>query len=216
MMTIIALPVCAFVMGFVAAVPVGATQLEIARRSINGYLSSALVVVAGALVSDILYGTIALFGIASFLQDPKVVAVFEAVSAVVCVALGIWAIHEGRHSAGGDHPAGRLLQQHHTAVVTGFVLAVMNPLMIMWWLFGVRILKDFGVFPQYNTPNLVVYLVAGSLGIAAYSSLLALAVYRAKAFCTERTIRRVSIGCGVVLLGLAMYFAVRSAVVFMR
>ncbi len=79
-------------MGFVAAVPVGATQLEIARRSINGYLSSALVVVAGALLSDVMYGTIALFGIASFLQDPKVVAVFEAVSAVVCAALGIWAI----------------------------------------------------------------------------------------------------------------------------
>jgi threonine/homoserine/homoserine lactone efflux protein len=215
-MTTVALPACAFAMGFVAAVPVGATQLEIARRSINGYLSSALVVVAGALVSDVLYGVIALFGIASFLQDPKIVAVFEAVSAAVCVALGIWVIHEARHSAGGDHPAGRLLRQHRAAVVTGFVLAVMNPLMIMWWLFGAHMLRDFGVFGQYNTPNLIVFLLAGSLGIAAYSCLLALVVYKAKRFCTERTIRRVSIGCGVVLLGLAMYFAVRSAVAFVR
>jgi threonine/homoserine/homoserine lactone efflux protein len=215
-MTTISLPACAFVLGFVAAVPVGATQLEIARRSINGYLSSALVVVAGALLSDILYGVIALFGIASFLQDPIVVAVFEAVSAVVCAALGIWAIHEGRHSAGGVRPAGRLLRQHRTAMVTGFVLAIMNPLMIMWWLFGAHVLKDFGVFGQYNTRNLVVFLLAGSLGIAAYSSLLALVVYKAKRFCTERTIGRVSVGCGVVLLGLATYFAVRSAVVLVR
>jgi threonine/homoserine/homoserine lactone efflux protein len=215
-MTIIALPVCAFVMGFVAAVPVGATQLEIARRSINGYLSSALVVVAGALLSDMMYGAVALFGIASFLQDPKVVAVFEAVSAAVCAGLGIWAIRESRQSASGGRPAGRLLRQHHTAMVTGFGLAVMNPLMVMWWLFGARILKDCGVFQQYNTPSLVVYLVAGSLGIASYSALLALSVYRAKAFCTERTIRRVSFACGIVLLGLAMYFAVKSAVAFMR
>ncbi len=203
-------------MGFVAAVPVGATQLEIARRSINGYLTSALVVVAGALLSDIMYGTIALFGIASFLQDPKVVAVFEAVSAVVCAALGIWAIRESRHSAESDRPAGRLLRQHHTAAVTGFVLSVMNPLMIMWWLFGARILRDCGVFPQYNTSSLVVFLVAGSLGIASYSALLALVVYRVKAFCNKRTIRRVSFGCGVVLFALAAYFAVRSAAIFTR
>jgi len=215
-MTMIALPACAFVMGFLAAVPVGATQLEIARRSINGYLSSALLVVAGALASDLMYGTIALFGIAHFLQDPKVVAVFEIVSAVMCTALGIWAIRESRRSAGGDRPARRLLQQHHTALATGFGLAVMNPLMIMWWLFGARVLKDFGVFREYDTPSLVVYLLAGSLGIACYSSLLAVMVYRVKKFCTERTIRRVSSGCGVVLLGLAVYFAVRSALLFMR
>ena len=215
-MTILALPVCAFIMGFVAAVPVGATQLEIARRSINGYLSSALGVVAGAMVSDLMYGTIALFGIASFLQDPKVVAGFEAVSAVLCAALGIWAIREGRKSASANPPAGKLLRRRHTSVVTGFALATMNPLMIMWWLFGARVLKDFGVFPQYNTPSLVVYLLAGGLGIASYSVLLALAVYRAKKFCTERTIRRVSIGCGVALLGLAAYFAVRSAIAFTR
>jgi threonine/homoserine/homoserine lactone efflux protein len=215
-MTIIALPACAFAMGFVAAVPVGATQLEIARRSINGYLSSALVVVAGALASDLMYGAIALFGIAHFLQAPKVVAVFETVSAVMCTALGIWAIRESRNSAGDDHAAGRLMRQHHTAVATGFGLAVMNPLMIMWWLFGAHVLKDFGVFREFNTPSLVVYLLAGSLGIACYSSLLAVMVYRVKKFCTERTIRRVSCGCGVVLLGLAAYFAVRSALLFAR
>ncbi len=215
-MMILALPVCAFIMGFVAAVPVGATQLEIARRSINGYLSSALVVVAGALMSDIMYGAIALFGIATFLQDPKVVAVFEAVSAVMCTALGIWAIHESRHSENADRPARQLLRQHHTAVATGFGLAVMNPLMIMWWLFGARVLKDFGVFRQYDTSSLLVFLLAGSLGIASYSSLLAIVVYRVKTFCTERTIRRVSSACGVVLIGLAVYFAVRSAVAFAR
>jgi threonine/homoserine/homoserine lactone efflux protein len=215
-MTSIALPACAFIMGFMAAVPVGATQLEIARRSINGYLSSALVVVAGALLSDMLYGTIALFGIASFLQDPKIVAAFEAVSAILCVALGIWAIRESRHSVGGDWPAARFLKQHHTAVVTGFALSAMNPLMIMWWLFSARVLRDCGVFRQYDTSSLVVFLLAGSLGIATYSSLLALVVYRAKTFCTERTIRRVSLACGVVLLGLATYFAVKSVIAFVR
>jgi threonine/homoserine/homoserine lactone efflux protein len=213
-MTIIALPVCAFAMGFVAAVPVGATQLEIARRSIKGYLTSAMMVIVGAILSDMLYGTIALFGIAAFMQGPRVVAIFETVSAVVCAGLGIWAIYESRRAAAGDRNAGGSLRQHHTAVATGFVLAVMNPLMIMWWLLGARILKDFGVFQQYNTPSLIVFVLAGSLGIAAYSSLLAVVVYRVKAFCSERTIHRVSFGCGIVLLGLSMYFAVKSAAMF--
>jgi LysE type translocator. len=54
-------------MGFVAAVPVGATQLEIARRSLNGYFSSALMIMVGSVISDVMYGIIALFGIAPFL-----------------------------------------------------------------------------------------------------------------------------------------------------
>jgi hypothetical protein len=54
----------------------------------------------------------------------------------------------------------------------------------------------------------------GGLGIASYLSLLAFAVYRAKKFVSQRTTQRITIAFGVALLGLAIYFIVRSISVF--
>ena len=66
----------AYMMGFLAAVPAGPVQIEVIRRSINGHMRSSFMVIAGALIADIIYGVIALFGIAPFLNDEKVMAVF--------------------------------------------------------------------------------------------------------------------------------------------
>ncbi|MFI5202389.1 MAG: hypothetical protein ACHQNE_08375, partial [Candidatus Kapaibacterium sp.] len=52
--------VCVYFLGFLAAIPIGASQLETARRSLNGFLASALIVVAGSVSSDYVYGAIAL------------------------------------------------------------------------------------------------------------------------------------------------------------
>ena len=54
--------ISAFAMGFLAAIPSGPVQVEVARRSINGYLTSSIAIIAGAFVADAVYGVIALFG----------------------------------------------------------------------------------------------------------------------------------------------------------
>ncbi|HDL21071.1 MAG TPA: hypothetical protein ENH30_07325 [Nitrospirae bacterium] len=43
-----------YVMGFISAVPVGAVQIEVARRAVTGHLRAAIVVVIGSLVADVL------------------------------------------------------------------------------------------------------------------------------------------------------------------
>jgi threonine/homoserine/homoserine lactone efflux protein len=88
--------IVAYLMGFIAAIPVGATQLEIARRSLNGFPSSAAMLVAGSVISDTMYGVIALFGIAPFLQSPSVTMVFGFANAGILTALGIWALIESK------------------------------------------------------------------------------------------------------------------------
>ena len=69
---------------------------------------------------------------------------------------------------------------------------------------------------QFNTSHLVFFLLAGGLGLGSYLSLLALVIYHAKKFCTERTIRRISVGCGIALLCFAMYFLGHAAFVLTR
>jgi threonine/homoserine/homoserine lactone efflux protein len=207
---------CVYIMGFVAAIPIGATQLEIARRSMNGYLSSALMVMVGSVLSDVMYGAIAFFGITSFLQEPGVVAIFWMVGASLLVVLGVWVIRESKRSVNSNSPSGKILRHHKTAFLTGFSLAVTNPFMIMWWLLGARLMNDIGIIQRYNTFDFLLFLMSGGLGIASYLSLLALVIYRVKKFFSERNIRRITMAFGIVLLGLAAYFILQSALGLMK
>jgi len=55
-MKLVLLIVVSYVIGFFTAIPIGATQVEIAKRSISGYFKEALMVVAGSATSDLMYG----------------------------------------------------------------------------------------------------------------------------------------------------------------
>ena len=66
-----------YILGVFSAIPIGATQIEIAKRSLNSHMRAAYMVAAGSVCSDVMYGFIALFGIAPFLKDKNVIAIFS-------------------------------------------------------------------------------------------------------------------------------------------
>jgi threonine/homoserine/homoserine lactone efflux protein len=204
----------AYFLGFAAAVPVGATQVEIARRSLGGHPWSAMMVVAGSVLSDTLYGAVAFFGLAPFLRDPEIVAAFWGVNACILTGLGIWAIRGSPTSADPASTSARALKKRHLAFTTGFVLAVTNPLMIFWWLVGARLLTELGLVPAVAGIEACVFLLGGSLGIASYLSLFAVGVHRAKRLISEQHVRRVYGILGILLLGLAALSLARSLLGF--
>lgn len=206
----------AFVMGFIAAIPIGATQLEIARRSINGYPTSAIMIVAGSVISDTLYGVIAFFSIAPFLRSNTVIAVFWIVNAVILIVLGIFAIKGSREDMTADNHLNELLQKRNVAFITGFSLAVTNPLMIIWWLLGAQLITQFGFVSSFRTEDYVVFLLSGAAGIASYLSLLTLGTYKAKKLFSSAGIRKLSFVFGTILFALAGYFIFKSAETFMN
>src|SRR5512135_2424284 len=81
--------ISAFMMGFVAAIPVGPVQIEVMKRSINGHLKSSFMVILGAFMSDMVYGAIAFYGIAPFLRERIVMAVFWLCGGIILIFLGI-------------------------------------------------------------------------------------------------------------------------------
>ena len=83
-------------MGFAAAIPIGATQIEIAKRSLNNQLRPAYMVVTGSVFSDVMYGFIALFGVAPFLKSKIVVAVSGLVSALILWLLAFLAFRKSK------------------------------------------------------------------------------------------------------------------------
>jgi len=194
-----------YTMGFLTAIPVGATQIEIAKRSLNGHLFAAGMVVVGSVASDVMYGSIAFFGIAPFLKDKTVVSIFWLVGAIVLLALATITIRKdsGRQMQSLND---KLLISNRFSLFVGFSLAVINPMMIFWWLMGERIVKDLGLITHFTITTKLVFLLLGGLGLGSYLAMLSIVLYRAKKMLSGKAMQKINSSFGFVLILMAIYF----------
>jgi threonine/homoserine/homoserine lactone efflux protein len=199
----------AYFLGCLAAMPAGPVQIEVLRRSINGNLKASFMVVLGAFFVDLFYGCIAFFGIAPFLKNDKVMAIFWLVGGLILGFLGILSIlHALKDQETVTSPAH--LKRKRWAFLSGLTLSVTNPVMVLWWLTGAQIFQDVGLIQEFNTQIAMSFLVAGSLGLASYLSGLSLFIYWAKKFMSPKALKRINIFFGLLLIGTALYFLYAS------
>jgi len=196
----------AYIMGFFAAVPIGASQFGIVKRALNGYVYSALMIAVGTTLSDAMYGIVAFFGIAPFLKDPIVLLIFRLVNSLILLTLGIWAIYGSNSKLSKNNLSQELLKKKNVAFITGFSLALTNPMIMLWWLIGLHFFIGLGIIKENTTLYSIIFLIAGVTGIASYHVLLTLSVYKSKKFFTETGIRKLTAVLGWILIGLGFYF----------
>jgi threonine/homoserine/homoserine lactone efflux protein len=207
--------IAAYLMGFLSAIPAGPVQIEVVRRAINGHLKASFMVILGALCSDVFYGGIAFFGIAPFLEDKKVMAVFWLAGGIVLIVLGAFIIRGSLKKGEGSYDED-LMQKKRWGFIGGLSLAVMNPMLILWWLSGVKIFKDVGLIKEFTSSVALYYLSAGSLGLASYLIGLSFFLYWAKKFISPEKMKKINICFGILLLLLAVYFMGSSLLNLLR
>lgn len=207
--------ISAFLLGFIAAIPGGPIQIEVMRRSINGHLKAALMVILGAFVSDVVYGSIAFFGITPFLRERMVMAVFWLGGSLILILLGVLTIRNTLNPRDPDTQSKYLIKKRWS-FLGGLSLSGTNPMMILWWLLGARIFVDIGLIDVFTHRIAAFFLLAGSLGLAGYLVLLSLALYWAKRFITIKRMRQINLGFGIVLILLAGYFIFTSIRYFLN
>jgi threonine/homoserine/homoserine lactone efflux protein len=204
----------AFALGVVAAIPVGACQIEVAKRAMAGHLRASLLVVAGSATSDLIYGGIALFGIAPVLQVPSVLAAFSAAAAFILWLLAYRTWLESRKPHELDlHES---LASGRWALVTGFLLGMSNPPIILSWLFGAAVATRIGLAPVVTHSAKLNFVVGGALGLAAYLIAMSFVTHRMRHFLSTRTLGRVYSWLAVTLLVLSLYFVHGVWVYFRR
>jgi threonine/homoserine/homoserine lactone efflux protein len=199
----------AYVTGVLAAVPAGPVQIEVIRRTINGHMRSSFMVIAGAMIADIAYGMVAFFGIAPFLEEERVRVFFNIGGALILIFLGFSIIRQNSVKQPFNHES-RFLKGKRWGLIGGFSLSATNPMMILWWLIGARIFKDFHLIDDFSTDVAITFLAAGGLGLASYLLALSLFLYWAKRFISGSTIKRMNRVLGVILLCIAVYFIYSS------
>jgi threonine/homoserine/homoserine lactone efflux protein len=207
-MNYILLLISAYLMGCIAAIPAGPVQVEVIRRSINGHLKSSLMVVFGAFLADVFYGVIAFFGIAPFLEEKKVMAMFWLAGGIILVIMSVIIIrHLPQKEISYDEAPG---EKKRWAILGGISLSVINPVMILWWLSAVRIFEDVGLIREFNTDVALTFLAAASLGLASYLTALSLFLHWVKKFISAAKLHRINQVFGVFLLLIGLYFLYTS------
>ena len=195
----------AYALGFVAAIPLGGSQIELAKRAIGGELVAACLVAFGSASSDLVYGVIALFGIAPFMERPAVLAGFDVAGTVLLWVLGV-ATLRARHRVHGLGQTRAALAGPGRAYLTGFAMAFSNPPMILTWLLGVALAKRLGLASPFPVSARALFIAGGVLGLGSYLSLLAVVLHRVKHFIPEAAFGKVYLWLGIALLLLSFYF----------
>ncbi|HEX9948670.1 MAG TPA: LysE family transporter [Thermodesulfobacteriota bacterium] len=192
-----------------SAIPIGPSQIEIAKRSLHNHLWAAVMVVCGSLASDFMYGVIAVFGVAPFFSNQKAVAIFELCGAVILWVLAFLTLREGTKAHLLKFTPS-FLKSRRIALITGFSLSVVNPMMIFWWLVGVQIVRHLDLVDTFTPVLAISFVLCGALGLATYLTALAVALHWAKKFFSNKAMQKIYIALGLVLILLSLYFLVNS------
>ncbi len=203
-MTLLLVP-AAYCIGFVTAIPIGPTQIEITKRSLRGYIAPAVMIAVGSAASDIMYGLIAMFGIAPFLQDRRFMLFFWLLSSAMLVGLGIFTLFPHARAKASSKPSDAALSNGRLSLLLGFTLAVTNAPIMVWWLIYAHLVKAMGIVSAFHAGTSVLFVLSGGLGIASYLTLLSFMMKRVGHAISKRTEAVINISLGVLLLLLSSY-----------
>jgi threonine/homoserine/homoserine lactone efflux protein len=177
-----------------------------AKRVLGGHPRAAAMVIAGSVSSDVVYGIVALFGLAPFLDTAWVLASFNAVGVVVLWVLAFLTLRESRKPHGlGPEPAS--FGSKRWAYLTGFSLAATNPPMVLSWLLGVALAKHLGLASPFPPSAKLLFIAGGAAGVGSYLGSLGIALHRFKHFVPPNALGRVYYWLAIALFVLSFYFA---------
>ncbi len=206
-MKIVLLILFAYFMGFITAIPIGATQIEIVKRAIKGYIYPALMIAAASATSDFIYGIIAFFGITPFLHNKDFMSLLLMLGCVFLIVLSIFTLKKNTKQYTKKYE--NFLNNKKISFFVGFLLAITNPPIIFWWIAEIQLAKEFGVYQNFGAVSYVIFLLFGWLGLFSYLSIMTFFVYKLKHFISEKTEKKINFLLSIVLIIITIYFFLR-------
>ncbi len=194
-------------MGFISAIPVGASQIEIAKRVLNHFSKAAIALVLGSMTADLAYGLIAFFGVVPVFKIPMVAAVFKAVNVVILAFCAVQSFREGIQQKYNDEKQPYMGSKRRSFTL-GFALSAVNFPILFWWLIARTITADAGIDPSASFPRTMIFLGAGILGLMSYLFLLIAIIRKTRHLISKQLMRRINILSGFLLACGALYFVI--------
>lgn len=194
------------VVGFLTSIPVGAVQLEVIKKTINGHKKPAIATAMGSALSDLLYGMLALFGFGDYLLHKDFQLCIYSLGIVVLSYLIFKSYGERNYML---HEEKRIVYRKRLSFLTGFTIAFTNPGMIIWWFIGYKLFTDLKMFSVIGPAIKILFVLSGVSGLALYLILEAVILHRYQKTFSEKFLYRANIILMIVLAFLIIYFVLK-------
>lgn len=180
--------------------PINAAQLN--KGMHHGFIHAWLVGLGG-MIGDLIFMLLIYFGVAPFLTTPVMKTFLWLFGFFILVYTGIESITRAKKTLRSD----RAIRQTSKlkSFRTGFLLAISNPLNIIFWLgiYGAVLAKTSDLYSNYQ---LLLYSSGIFLGIFAWDMFMAGVASSFRRFFHERIQYFITIGAGWLLIGFGLYF----------
>ncbi|TAL35036.1 MAG: hypothetical protein EPN93_11325 [Spirochaetes bacterium] len=202
---LLALVVFGAILGFLSAVPIGAVQLEVAKKALNGHLKPAIAVAFGSATSDLIYGILTLFGFGQFLfhQDFQIFIYILGIGVLLFIIYRTW--EEYKHHVHHRHTY-PLVYKKRISFFTGFTIAITNPGIIIWWIIGFRMFLDFKLFQDVGPVIKTIFILSACGGLGGYLIFLAILLSKVKKFIPDHLFARMHIALIILLVIVIGFF----------
>lgn len=197
-------------LGFMSSIPVGAVQLEVIKKTINGHTKPAIVTALGSATSDLLYGMLTLFGFGHFLLHKDFQIVIYIMGIIVLSYLIFKSYKEREYML---HEEKRIKYKKRLSFITGFTIAVTNPGMIIWWFIGFRLFADLNLFTEITFPVKLCFVISGALGLALYLITEAAILHKYQKSFSEKFLYKANTFLMFILSFLTFYFIYKLIII---
>ncbi|NBJ69483.1 MULTISPECIES: LysE family translocator [Clostridia] len=180
--------------------PINAAQLN--KGMHHGFIHAWLVGLGG-MIGDLIFMLLIYFGVAQFLTTPFMKTFLWLFGFFILVYTGIESITGAKKSLHVDHAIRQTSKMK--SFRTGFLLAISNPLNIIFWLgiYGAVLAKTSDLYSNYQ---LLLYSSGIFLGIFLWDVIMAGVASSFRRFFHERVQYFITIGAGLLLIGFGLYF----------
>ncbi len=193
------------VVGVALAAPIGPINVEIVRRGLRGGFLHGWLVGFGAVSADTIYCALVVSGIAPLADSALLRAPLYLAGAAVLAILGM----TGLRAALAGEDVATPEPEGTRSYITGFLMAALNPLGIVYWLSIGAALVASAVAREGRGGAPV--LVGGVFfGILVWVTVLSGMAQAGRRYVSEPVLRGVGAVGSLMLLGFAVYFGVQG------
>ncbi len=181
----------------VMSIMLGTVFFALIQNSIDYGFRTGIYIASGVIASDIILIIISLFGASLIPEGGKVEFVIRAIGAVFLMTYGLLNLRKKKEVQFPE-----TTEQHKFQYFAlGFVLNIINPANLFWW---IAVSANLKAVAAYSTVETGLYYTGALSGIFGVEVLIAYLATTLKKFITKRFLRNVDIVVGILFIGFSI------------
>ncbi|MFJ7753666.1 LysE family transporter [Peribacillus muralis] len=194
-------------LGLSLAAPIGPINAGQLDKGIKKGFWHAWIFGCGAILADAVYLVLVYYGVSRFLDNSFIQTFLWLFGFFVLTYTGI----ESLLSAGKiEVNARNAKESHFSSFASGFIMALSNPLSILFWL-GIYGSILANTTTKYDFHHIILYSSGILLGLLAWDTTMAIISSSFRRFLSKPILIGISVISGLSLIGIGIYFAIQAA-----